>query len=120
MKKISVLLLLCFSSVGFAQTQKFSGKTTAVFIGTVIEIKHESLKEGSYDIVKFKVDTIIQYDTTTNINDRIFLNKKRRKAILYEEPSNNHFKSGVRYKVYVGCCNVDHYFSIIEKTISIE
>lgn len=88
----------------------------AVFVGTVVKIEKEPLKEGLFDKVTFKVDSIIKLDTTSGFNDRNYLNKKRNKAILLENPTDNKFELGVKYEVYVGCCQVDYYINLNRST----
>ena len=87
----------------------------AVFIGTVKKIEKLDLK-GKKAQITFKVDTILQIDNVTQFDDRIRLNKPRKKAILLEQPDNHKFEKGKKYKVFVGCCNVDYYYSIPELT----
>ena len=45
-----------------------------------------------------------------------YLNKKRNKAILLENPTDNKFELGVKYEVYVGCCQVDYYINLNRST----
>lgn len=83
----------------------------AVFIGTVKSIERENWKEGAFDAIRFKVDSIIQYDEKVSANFKIYLNKKRKNAVLMDSPTKHNFEVGLKYLVYANCCNVDYYYS---------
>ncbi len=83
----------------------------AIFIGTVKSIEREHWKEGTFDRIRFKVDSIIQYDEKILANLKIYLNRKRRNTVLMDDPTEHNFKVGLQYIVYANCCNVDYYYS---------
>ena len=84
----------------------------AVFIGTVKSIKRTYHKEGEFDFIRFRVDTILQLDTAKDRSsyDR-FLCRQRKKAFVMDEPSKHRYKVGSKYKVFIDRWNVDYYSS---------
>lgn len=95
-------------------------ESLAIFIGIVRSIERENLKEGTFDLITFKVDSIVKFDTEIQFKDNRYLNKTRKTAIVLDEPSKHNFEIGIKYIVYLDCCNVDYYISNQKLTKRIE
>lgn len=96
------------SANGNSQTKNM----IAVFIGTVRSIKRTYHKEGEFDFIRFKVDTILQLDTAKDRSSyHRFLCRHRKRAFVMDSPSKHPYKVGSKYKVFIDRWNVDYYSS---------
>lgn len=93
----------------------------AVFIGTVKSIKRTYHKEGEFDFIRFRVNTILQLDTAKERSsyDR-FLCRQRKSAFVMDAPSKHRYKIGAKYKVFIDSWNVDYYSSNINLTFELK
>jgi hypothetical protein len=113
-KTLTFLILMTILTTLFSQSDGGHLETKeslAIFIGTVNSIKRKNFKEGEFDLITFKIDSIIKLDTKTEINDIRFLTKVRKKAVVMDDPLKHRFKIGIKYIVFLDFYNVDYYSS---------